>query len=103
MVLLLLTFLTLGVVEEITSEKNGGYQDFPWYLLGIFLGMKKDILDTLEREYPKVPNRCLMEMIDIWIKSDITASWLILAHGLKNLGMLTLAKNIAANHGMIIY
>ena len=103
MIPFLLTFLTLGVIEEITSEENGGYQDFPWYLLGIFLGMKKDTLDTLERQHPKVPNRCLMEMIDIWIKSDSTASWLSLACGIKNLGMLTLAKNIAANQSMIIY
>lgn len=95
--------MALGVVEEITSEKNGGYQDFPWYLLGIFLDMKKDTLDTLEWQHPKVPNRCLIEMIDIWIKGDIAASWLILVCGLKNIGMLTLAKNIAANHGMIIY
>ena len=70
MVLLLLTFLTLGVVEEITSEKNGGYQDFPWYLLGIFLGMKKDspksLLDGNDWHLDKEWYYCFLAYLSTW-------------------------------------
>ena len=63
----------------------------------MYINVEIHELDAVERRYPKDKDRCLIEMIDIWIKKGC-GSWLMLAHGLKNIGMLTLAQNIALKH-----
>lgn len=63
----------------------------------MYINVEIHDLDALERRYPEDKDRCLIEMIDIWIKKGL-GSWLTLAHGLKNIGLLTLAQNIALMH-----
>ena len=52
-----------------------------WYSIGIELNLDIEKLDNIESTY-KEPERCLIEMIKLWLKST-NPSWKALADALK--------------------
>jgi hypothetical protein len=55
-----------------------------WYNIGIELGLSTDELDVIESKYKDDPDRCLVEVIKMWLKSiDPFPTWSILACALR--------------------
>ena len=69
-----------------------------WHYLGIELFDSNDVgdLDTIEAEHPSDLNKCCIEMFNMWLKKQPTASWNQLMEALRQPGIElgTLASNI---------
>ena len=46
-----------------------------WKVIGILLGIKKGILDGIERNFPSNVSWCCNELLDTWLERDTNASW----------------------------
>ena len=45
-----------------------------WEEIGAHLGLPTSELKEIEYTYPRLPNRCLLEVVSRWLKSNSTAS-----------------------------
>jgi hypothetical protein len=55
-----------------------------WYNIGIELGLNVDKLDVIESKHEDDPDRCLVEMIKMWLKSiNPSPIWSTLACALR--------------------
>ena len=55
-----------------------------WYPLGVALGIPAYKLDAIEQNQRGDVGRCKMGMLDVWLRSDLEASWEKLARALED-------------------
>ena len=46
-----------------------------WKVIGDLLGIKKGILDGIERNFPNNVSWCCNELLETWLQRDTSASW----------------------------
>jgi len=77
------------------SQLSAELSDFKrWYLLGLQLNVRKDILDSIEHLHDTKDRRCV-EMIQHWINISKTPTWGAVHEALRNIGESILAEMIA--------
>jgi len=59
---------------ELTYVLNEVQEVTDWYSLGIQLGLKKHVLDTIENDFTRTQRR-KTEMIDCWLKNGLDHTW----------------------------
>ena len=63
-----------------------------WYQFGLAVGINKDTLDEFSNFTPK---ECIIEMLDLWLRTNETAiTWRDVADALKEIGCHRLADRI---------
>ena len=65
-----------------------------WYELGVALGIPAYKLDSINQNHRGDVSRCKMGMLDIWLRSDLEASWEKLAKALVTQDSDTVADKI---------
>ena len=65
-----------------------------WYELGVALGIPAHKLDSTDQNYRGDSNRCKMGMLDIWLRTDLNASWEKLADALVAQGYDKVADKV---------
>ena len=46
-----------------------------WKDIGILLGLNNHMLNCIKTDHPTDAKSCCREMLDMWLKTDFTASW----------------------------
>ena len=63
-----------------------------WYQFGIAVGINGETLDQLSSF---TPEECIVEMLDLWLRTNETAvTWRDVANALKDTGLYLLAEKI---------
>ena len=70
-----------------------------WYLLGLKLGVRGNVLDTIERKYRRDNHMCKVKMFGTWLRVDISASYTKLARALFAVGKRDIAEAICTKRG----
>ena len=66
-----------------------------WEFIGLLLGIKQSRLNTIKAAQSKVPENCLREMLDVWLKSvSPPPSWAAIAEAIEFLGDQQLATSL---------
>ena len=70
-----------------------------WFSLGLQLGIHPGTLNTIEHQYQRDPDKCLLKLLIEWLKSG-EASWekLISALTNKTLGETNIAGKLEEKH-----
>ena len=69
-----------------------------WRLLGHWLKVPLDTLDTIEQNRGGDVRRCKEDVLNYWINNDMTASWEVLADVIENMGgYIVLVQDIRNN------
>ena len=55
-----------------------------WFMLGHSLKIEHTALKRIETQYGSDIERCKVEMVDHWLKTDVTASWEKLLQALRD-------------------
>ena len=65
------TFIYYALIDQLIDVldllKRCGFPQTRWHELGLRLGLHKDTLDIIERNYPTATSRCLMECLFQWL------------------------------------
>ena len=70
-----------------------------WFLLGVQLDIETSFLKQIEKNYIGDPERCKIEVIDIWLRLDPEPTWNKLAHALEDMGgHAKVVETLRANH-----
>lgn len=80
-----------SVVEKTTTATN------MWYTVGIFLGVKHDVLEQIDVSYHQY-QRKMSAMLSSWLKMG-SATWSSMVLALSKIGNKALGMKIAAAHG----
>ena len=70
-----------------------------WYQFGIALGMKSYKLEEIRHNRMGDVQLSKLSMFDIWLRSDLKASWEKIADALRELGLDVLAEKVLAEYG----
>ena len=65
-----------------------------WFQLGIKLGILPSHLRQIEQEVPADTFRRKIEVMDLWLKNDLGASWSHIVTALREMGDMTTAERI---------
>jgi len=77
------------------SQLSAELKDFKhWYLLGLWLNVSKDTLDSIEQSHGTKFRRCI-EMIQHWMNNSRNPTWGTVHEALRNIGESVLAAKIA--------
>ena len=89
-----LTDCDLGEVYDEVCKAKG-----KWKFIGLKLGVSKDDLDGIEKDYSSVDNK-LLETLAKWLQSGENITWKALAEavGSKMVGYTKLMGKILASH-----
>jgi len=73
-----------------------------WESLGAFLGVKKYKLNDIQVERRGKLSLCKMDLFDQWLRSDVNASWEMVARALESMDgdYNTLAQNVRMRHNL---
>ena len=71
-----------------------------WYLLGLQLGVSGDVLDMIERNYPRDNDLCKVKMFGAWLRMDTSATYRKLARALVTLGKRNTAEAFCTARGI---
>ena len=70
-----------------------------WFSLGVQLGIETDYLKHIEKNYAWDPERCKIEVIEIWLHNDPEPTWSKLAHAVEDMGgHARVVETLRANH-----
>ena len=66
-----------------------------WMTLGVQLGIPKSELNSIEATYLNNPKRCLLEMLEEWLKQQVDPpSWTDVVNAVEFLGDNQLGKEL---------
>ena len=65
-----------------------------WYTLGVSLGLKRDQLKAIEKDYHHDNNRCMIEMLACWIENTLNPTWEAVAKALNLMKLQEVADTI---------
>ena len=74
--------------------KKSHFTDANWFDLGLKLKLPYHQLKNIEDSYGKNAPRCLMECLNLWLKSASTRTWETLAIALEDMDQNATAQNI---------
>ena len=83
------------LVEILQVLKDGHFQTFKWFDLGLYLGLIHNDLMIIEDNYPQDAKRCLRECLARWLEDDIEATWDKLAIAADKVGDASVAEYIS--------
>ena len=69
-----------------------------WQQLGIQLGLQFFRLHQIEQHFPRDIDRCIIEVVDLWLRSTPWASWRHIITALREMGDLTAAERIESKY-----
>jgi len=70
-----------------------------WYHLGLQLGVRRDDLDVIERDYPQDNEMCKLKMFGVWLDWDSSATYGKLARAFTAVGKRKIAEELCAKRG----
>ena len=70
-----------------------------WFSLGVQLGIETNYLKQIERNYAWDPERCKIEVVEIWLRIDPEATWSKFAQAVEDMGVhARVVETLRANH-----
>ena len=76
----------MRAIQEVTKD---------WRILGVFLDLPESELKKIESDHKQDVNSCKMEMLILWLNTDVNATWEFLASALEaGLNMKVPAEDI---------
>ena len=70
-----------------------------WFFLGVQLDIQSDFLKQIEINYAGDPERCKIEVIDIWLRHYPEPTWNKLAQAVEDMGgHAKVVETLRANH-----
>ena len=86
-----------NLVELVNKLDNVTSQ---WFSLGVQLKVPYKNLKVISSDHRGDARRCMVEMIQCWLKNSLDAKWSTIILALAKIGEKDLAHKIAINHGM---
>ena len=74
-----------------------------WYNLGVALGIQPHKLDTIRINHHGTVNHCKFNLYDLWLRTDLDASWSKLARALSEAGETKAAATVREKYLGIIH
>ena len=87
-------------LKDLTSALNKVANE--WMTLGVQLGIPKSELNSIEVNCQHNPKRCLLEMLDVWLKQQVDPppSWTDIVDAVESLGNKQLGEELRKKHGI---
>ena len=87
-------------LKDLTCTLNNVADE--WMVLGIQLGIQKSELNGIEINCQRDPKRCLLEMLDMWLKQQVDPppSWTAIVYAVESLGNNQLGSELREKHGI---
>ena len=85
------------MVELVSELDNVTAQ---WFSLGVQLKVPYKNLQVISSDHRGDTRRCMVEMIQCWLKNSLDAKWSTIILALAKIEENNLARKIAINHGM---
>ena len=63
-------------------------------MLGVYLDLKREQLDAIERDHPRDNNRCKIDMLGCWLDTTTNPTWEAVAEALDLMGKRKVADTI---------
>ena len=70
-----------------------------WYRLGLVLGVRADVLDIIEKNYPRDADMCKVKMFTEWQRGDFNPTYEMLVRALAGIGKRKLAESVCISQG----
>ena len=70
-----------------------------WYLFGLQLGVSRNELDMIKRQYPWDNHMCKVKMFEAWLRVDTNATCGKLARALVGVGKRNIAEALCIARG----
>ena len=71
-----------------------------WFSLGLQLKVPYKNLNIISSNHKGDTRRCMVEMIQCWLKNALDAKWSTIVNALAKIGEKNLAHKMADSHGM---
>ena len=87
-------------LKDLTCALNNMADE--WMTLGVQLGIQKSELNGIEIKCQHNPKRCLLEMLDMWLKQQVDPppSWTDIVDAVESLGNNQLGEELRKRHGI---